>query len=617
MTRQGAFNLGGVSEENWIRIQEQNEKPISVIIGNPPYNAAQRNFNEFNPNRKYPHIDQRIKETYTATSTAQNNNNQNDMYKRFIRWASDRLDDDGIIGFITNRSYIDKRQDDGFRRITFEEFTDVYILDLGSDVRRNPNISGTTHNVFGIQTGVAIVFFVRQKTKLGQCQIHYAMREDEELARNKLDFLREANLESIEFDAITPDTRSQWTNQSKSNFKSLLPLANRQTKVATNVQEECAVFRLFSNGVKTQRDEWAYDDDTTKLKAKISYLIETYEEKRLLLATKTFETSELGTEIKWDRELRKYLARNQPLELIPGNIVKCIYRPFTEKYLYFQRELNAMRYQIPRIYPDGKPGTNKVICFVAPSAPDHFYILATNKVFDLHFTGDSQGLPLYRYTAAGERVCNITDWGIRQFNDHYREEWGDAFEKLAGPDGITAEHIFAYTYAVLHDPMYREDYRVDLLRDFPRLPFYHEFEVWKEMGQDLLDLHIGFEEAKPYPLERVDLKKNPKQVSLRANKAAGSIVLDDKTTLLGIPPGAWEYQLGSRSALEWVLDQYKEKKPKDPTIAEHFNTYRFADYKERVIDLLQRVCTVSVNTMEIVDRMASIGQVQTSGKPNE
>ena len=175
---------------------------------------------------------------------------------------------------------------------------------------------------------------------------------------------------------------------------------------------------------------------------------------------------------------------------------------------------------------------------------------------------------------------------------------------------------------------------MDLLREFPRLPFYDDFPVWKQMGQELLDLHIGFEDAEPYPLERVDtgpstgsgragvgaerVDTGPStgsgrtgvgtgraaRVILRADKERGAIILDDRTTLTGVPPEAWEYQLGSRSALEWLLDQYKEKKIKDPTIAERFNTYRFADYKEQVIDLLQRVCAVSVKTVEIVGRMA-------------
>ena len=208
---------------------------------------------------------------------------------------------------------------------------------------------------------------------------------------------------------------------------------------------------------------------------------------------------------------------------------------------------------------------------------------------DWHFTGDTQCLPLYRYTAEGERVSNITEWGLRQFREHY------------GDDGITAEDIFAYTYAVLHDPEYREKYAVDLLREFPRLRFYEEFAPWARMGRELLDLHLGFESAEPYPLKRVEQSGPPGDAKLRADKERGAIVLDGKTTLTGVPPEAWEYRLGSRSALEWVLDQYKERKPKDPTIRERFNTYRFADYKERVIDLLQRVCTVSVETVRITD----------------
>ena len=176
---------------------------------------------------------------------------------------------------------------------------------------------------------------------------------------------------------------------------------------------------------------------------------------------------------------------------------------------------------------------------------------------------------------------------------------------LAGEEGITAEQIFAYTYAVLHDPAYRQEYAVDLLREFPRLPLYRDFHHWAEMGQWLLDLHIGFESARAHPLERHEREDvDPTRAILRADKDKGTITLDERTTLSGVPEKAWGYWLGSRSALEWVLDQYKEKKPKDPTIREKFNNYRFSDHKEGVIDLLRRICTVSVATMEIVDSMA-------------
>ena len=176
----------------------------------------------------------------------------------------------------------------------------------------------------------------------------------------------------------------------------------------------------------------------------------------------------------------------------------------------------------------------------------------------------TQCLPLYRYTPDGQRVSNITDWAIRRINEHYRAEWGDDYSRIFGDDGITAEDIFAYTYAVLHDSEYREKYAVDLLREFPRLPLYRDFDAWKRMGQELLDLHIGFESADPLELERVDRDTEPSKAVLRADKDNGAIVLDANTTLTGVPESAWGYRLGSRSALEWVLDQYKERKPPRP-----------------------------------------------------
>ncbi len=235
---------------------------------------------------------------------------------------------------------------------------------------------------------------------------------------------------------------------------------------------------------------------------------------------------------------------------------------------------------------------NKVISFTGVGSNKAFAALAIDRLVERQFLGNMQCLPLYRYASDGERVSNITEWGLRQFREHYRDE------------AISAEDIFAYTYAVLHNPEYREKYAVDLLREFPRLPFYEDFPAWVGMGQELLDLHIGFESVEPYGLVREDLDGEVKRVILGADKDKGLIRLDDKTTLTGIPASAWEYRLGSRSALEWVLDQYKEKKPRDPTIAAKFNTYRFADYKKRVVDLLQRVCSVSVRTMEIIDGMA-------------
>ena len=616
VTRQSAFNLGGLSEENWIRIQEQNEKPISVIIGNPPYNANQQNENDNNKNREYPEIDRRIRETYIASSTAQKTK-QYDMYKRFIRWASDRLADDGIIAFITNRAYLEARQDDGFRQVASGEFTDIYFMDLGSDVRRNPKISGTTHNVFGIQTGVAIAFFVREKSRLGDCNIHYASREDAEIARDKLDYLKATGLETVPFESITPDAKNNWLNQSNSNFERLIPLADRQTKLAKSVEEERAVFGLYSLGVITARDEWVYDFDALCLGSKVRSFINEYEENRARYGGKTVEDSDLGTTIKWTRDLKRQLRLGIPNTFDSDSISTTVFRPFVTKTLYFNQNLNEMQYQLPQVFSPAADTQNKVICFSGVASSKPFSVLATNKIFGHDTLEKTQCLPLYRYTGDGERVSNITQWGIDRINGHYRREWGEDFESMAGQYGITAEEIFAYTYAVLHDPAYRHEYAVDLLREFPRLPLYPDFHHWAEMGQRLLDLHIAFESAETYPLERHDREGvDPKRAILRADKSRGTITLDERTALSGVPEKAWEYRLGSRSALEWVLDQYKERKPRDPTIREKFNTYRFSDHKERVIDLLRRVCAVSVATMEIVDGMAQHEHVsQSTGAP--
>ena len=227
------------------------------------------------------------------------------------------------------------------------------------------------------------------------------------------------------------------------------------------------------------------------------------------------------------------------------------------------------------------------------------YALGANKLTDWHFTGDTHCLPLYGYTADGERVSNITQWGLRQFREHY------------GDDAITAEDIFAYVYAMLHDPAYRERYEIDLRREFPRVYFQDDFAWWAQQGQELLDLHIGFETAEPWPLERLDQDGvTPTRAILRADNERGVITLDEQTSLQGVPTQAWEYRLGNRSALEWVLDQYKERKPRDPTIREQFNTYRFANHKERVIDLLGRVCAVSTFTTTIVKELGARSSVE-------
>ena len=380
----------------------------------------------------------------------------------------------------------------------------------------------------------------------------------------------------------------------------MIPLATRATKFAKKPDDEQAIVGLFTSGVKTDRDEWVFDFDIGNLRNKVLFFSDIYNS--LLDA----DDDSYDPAIKWSRDLRNEFKRGKRIVYNESHRVRSLYRPFVIKHHFADFTMNdVLTRNHYEIFGKDLVHPNKLICFRGLGTRKPFDVMATDRLVEHQLLMNMQCLPLYRYTEDGERVSNITRWGIDRINGHYRQEWGDDFQALAGEDGITAEEIFAYTYAVLHDPAYRHEYALDLLREFPRLPLYPDFHHWTEMGQKLLDLHIGFESAEPYPLERHDREDvDPKRAILGADKSKGTITLDERTTLAGVPEKAWEYRLGSRSALEWVLDQYKERKPRDPTIREKFNNYRFSDHKERVIDLLRRVCTVSAATMEIVDSMA-------------
>jgi len=582
------MDLFAISAENTARIKRQNDRTISVIIGNPPYNAKQENFNQNNANRKYTAIDNRIKDTYIRYGKAQNQNVLYDMYTRFIRWGMDRLSNNGILAFVTNSSFLDAITYDGFRKVIADEFSEIYLIDLGGNVRKNPKISGTTHNVFGIQTGVAISLMVKRDNNSLPCQIYYLRRHEDELAIDKLQFLGQSKLSQLSFQHIQADKKNNWINQADNDFDDLLPLVDKDVKSG---KSEEAIFKLFSSGIKTHRDEWVYDFDRKSLETKIKFFIDIYS------ATLKDENYSNQDAIKWDSDLKSYLQRRIEKELIPSSIVSSLYRPYTKQYLYFDQHFNGRTYQWFNIYQISKK--NLTIAF--NNGAMTFDILCSDTIIDLGSLlvggGSTQCLPLYRYDKEGNRVDNITDWGLKKFQDYYQDKH------------ISKEDIFNYTYAVLHHPAYRSKYELNLKREFPRIPLYENFPQWVNWGEKLIHLHINYETVNPYPLTRVDIptsKDNPTP-KLKADKPAGKIILDDVTTLEKIPATAWEYKLGNRCALEWVLDQYKEKKPKDKTIAEKFNSYRFVNYKDQVIDLLTRVCTVSVETMAIIEEMENLG----------
>ena len=590
--------FGSVSEENVARIKRQNTRKISVVIGNPPYNANQANENDNNKNREYPQIDARIKQTYIAESTAQKTKLY-DMYARFFRWASDRLSENGILAFVTNRSFIESRTFDGFRKTVASEFSEIYVIDLGGDVRANPKLSGTKHNVFGIQTGVAISFMIKrqQATKdKRSARVYYVRRPEMETAVEKLNFLASHPMNRLDFDEVQPDKTHNWVNLTNNDFETLLPLASKETKAAKTAGKERAIFKLFSLGISTNRDDWVTDVAKSALGKKVAYLSE------------RLSTHVQDNEIKWSRNLKRRVSQGRTDAFDEARIRPMYRRPFMVEWFYDSDVLVDERGCAPDVFPVGIGipylavhciSSHNELCALAHTEPPDLNLLKRGN-------GGTYFLPFSVGATQSTRIDNITDWAFKQFTAHYADEIGKG--KTARK--ITKEAIFHYSYAVLHNPAYREKYAQNLKREFPRIPFYADFWQWAAWGEALMALHIGFEQIAPFPLTRTDTPDakvraaglQPKAL-LKADPVAGSIALDTETTLRGIPPEAWAYKLGNRSAIDWVLDQYKEKKPKDPTIREKFDTYRFCDYKEKVVDLLMRVTAVSVETVKLVEAM--------------
>ena len=378
--------FGSLSEENVERIKRQNRKKISVIIGNPPYNANQLNENENNKNREYEEIDRRIKDTYIAASEAQKTKLY-DMYARFFRWASDRISENGVLAFVTNRSFIDRHTFDGFRKVVEDEFNEIYLLDLGGDVRANPKLSGTKHNVFGIQTGIVISFMVKRANSQ-RCRIRYTRRPEFETREEKLSFLGNTTLASLTFDEIHPDPKHNWLNLSSNDFDSLLPLASKATKTAKKRSMQRSIFRTFSLGISTNRDLWVYDEDRETLARKVRFLSSAYNRQRA--------DAEFDSTIKWSRNLKRRFAQGRKEALSEERIVRASYRPFCKRWLYDSELFIDEGGSKDQMFPVGR--SNLAICFSDVSSRTGYCVLAVDGIADLHFGSaiDAyQQVPLY------------------------------------------------------------------------------------------------------------------------------------------------------------------------------------------------------------------------------
>ena len=592
------------TEQNAERVERQKETPMFVIIGNPPYNVGQVNENDNNKNRKYATMDARVRETYSQDSKATNKNALSDPYVKAIRWASDRIGDGGVVAFVTNNGFLDGVAFDGMREHLAKDFDAIYILDLSGNVRKNPKLSGTTHNVFGIQVGVSINFLVKKCNKPEtHAKIFYARVDEFWRKEDKYRYLdSKEHYRNIEWNPVTPDQRYTWLTEGlHAEFETFIPMGTKEAKLAEDEVDE-VIFKTYSNGVKTNRDPWAYNFNRNALTENMERMIEFYNKQVFKWERREERGANVDDfvvsddkKIKWSASLKQKLKRRQISEFSEAKIRWSLYRPFTKSNLYFDRMITERVYVFPSIF--STPETeNRVICVSELGSNKPFQILTTERIPCLDCLEKTQCFPFYTYDEDGNnRRENITDWALEQFRGYYED------------DAITKWDIFHYVYGLLYHPDYRERYQANLKRELPRIPFTPDFWGFAKAGQRLSEIHIGYEDMPEYPLEFIETPDMPldwRVEKMRFSKDKTQIVYNDFLTLDGIPSEVLEYRLGNRSALEWIIDQYRVKEDKRSGIVNDPNR---EDDPQYIVKLIGKVITVSLETVEIFEGLPKLG----------
>ena len=600
--------IGMFNAENTERAQRQIKAPIKVILGNPPYNAHQINENDNNKNRKYEVIDKRVKGTYAKDSKATLKAALSDPYVKAFRWASDRIGEEGIVAYVSNNSFIDEISFDGMRKHLAQDFDAIYVLDLGGNVRKNPKLSGTTHNVFGIQVGVSITLLVRRRgmPKRRQAQIFYARMGEFDKKEKKYQYLDEADyVEGVTWRKIRPNKKYTWLiDDLQQEYDTYLSMGSKEEKASAEVNET-TIFDLFSVGMKSSRDVWVFSFSEEDLISHVETTIDEYNRQAIQWKMQGGRGKSLDdfllydlSKISWSSGLKSHLKQGTLVEFEMDKVRKAIYRPYSAKYLYFDNCLIDRRGQFSRIFPTPETEKENYIICVGGYGRKDFAVLMSCFIPDLNLYADpQQSFPFYIYDKDGtNRRENVTDWALGQFRQHYSD------------DGIGKWDVFHYVYAVLHHPEYRERYAANLKRSLPRLPFAPSFHPFAEAGRRLAHLHVHYEAQPEYPLEKIEDPDLPLDWRVEKMKWLDA----DKTTLRynafltlgGIPPEAHRYRLGNRSALDWLVDQYRVKTDKRSGITSNPNR---ADDPSYIVRLLGQVTTVSVETIRIVEALPTLG----------
>ena len=594
------------TRENTERVEKQKDADMFVVIGNPPYNAWQVNDSDNNRNRKYVTMDRRILDTYATDSKATLKSALYDPYIKAIRWASDRISEEGIVAFITNNGFLDGLAFDGMRKHLAADFDAIYILDLGGNARKGLKVSDA--NVFGIRVGVSINFFVKTKQNPSETARIFYYRTDDFWNKNKkFDFLNEhQHTGNVAWQTIQPNTQYTWLTEGlHAEFNTFIPIGTKEAKAQKGAAVD-VIFKTYSSGVKTGRDAWAYHSNRNVLIDNVQGMVNTYNaevdrwkrRENLQVNVSDFVVYD-DTKIKWDRELRQHLQRDRFAEYAENKVRTSLYRPFTKSNLFFDRVLNNCVYLMPSIFPTLETEKeNKVIWLKVGKELPMFALMVSN-IPDLLPQSGSQCFPFYTYNEDGtNRQENITDWALAEFRKHY------------GDDTISKWDIFHYTYALLHHPDYREKYAMNLKRDLPHIPFAKcakDFWSFANAGAQLADIHVNYESQPKYDglqyIESSDIPIDWRVEKMKLSKDKTQLKYNDFLTIDGIPTDAYTYRLGTRSALEWVVDQYRVKVDKRSGIVNDPNR---ADAPRYIVDLIARVISVSLQTVEIVQALPEL-----------
>ena len=594
-------------QENTQRVENQKDQDITVIIGNPPYNVGQVNENDNNRNRTYPVIDQRVRDTYAQASKATLKRALADPYVKAIRWAADRIGEEGVVAFVTNNSFLDGVAFDGMRRHLAEDFDTIYHLDL----KGNARTSGEQRrkeggNIFDdqIRVGVGISFFIRKAEERSKAADVWLYSIDDYLkARDKQErLLQFNNYTNVPMKQAAIDARYTWLTEGfHAEFETFIPLGSKEAKAAKGEVED-VICKAYSLGVVTGRDAWAYNFNRNALTENMERMLNFYNEQMSKWERRRDQDANVddfvvydNEKIGWTYRLKQNLKRGTIADFSHEKIRTSLYRPFTKSHLYFDRMMNERVFVFPSIFPTAET-ENWAICLTAVGNKKPFHCLMTQQIPDLHLTGDSQCFPFYTYDEDGSnRHENITDWALAQFRRQYQD------------DTISKWDIFHYVYGLLHHPEYRQRYQANLKRDLPHIPICPDFWTFAKAGARLAKIHVGYDDMSPYPLNIIETPGKPltwRVEKMRLSRDKTQIRYNEFLTLAGIPAQAFAYRLGNRSALEWVLDQYQVKVDKRSRIVNDPNR---ADDPRYIVNLMQKVIAVSVETVEIVESLPELG----------